>query len=78
MQITSDQAIFTYADVYERLYKRTPRELRAIDQEWVIVNGAHMRAGELDYLTRQLEQEYDQSVAYKRNMIKRLMNFFKQ
>jgi hypothetical protein len=78
MQITSEQALNFYASAYQKLYKRIPRDLRAVDHEWVIVNGARMRVGELEYLTRQLEHEYDQSMAQKKNLVMRLLNFFKQ
>ncbi len=78
MELTSEQAIFSYADAYQKLYKRSPRELRVVDNEWVIVNGARMRVDELEYLTRQLEQEYTQTMSQKKNMVMRLLNWFKQ
>jgi hypothetical protein len=78
MQMTSEQALNFYANAYQKLYKRIPRELRAVDHEWVIVNGARMRVDELEYITQQLEFEYNQTMAQKKNLVKRLLNFFKQ
>lgn len=78
MQMTSEQALSFYANAYQKLYKRIPRELRAVDHEWVIVNGARMRVDELEYITQQLEVEYNQTMAQKKNLVKRLLNFFKQ
>lgn len=66
-----------YAEAYEKLYKRRPRDLRAVDGDWVIVNGARMRLGELEHLTKQLQLEYKQSLADKRNMVSRLIKWFK-
>jgi hypothetical protein len=67
-----------YAQAYQRLYKRLPRDLRALDNNWVVVNGARMRVAELEYLTRQLQQEYDQSLAQRRSVVNRLLKWFKQ
>lgn len=58
MQITSEQAIRFYADAYQKLYKRMPKELRALDANRVIVNGACINAAELQILAQQLEQEH--------------------
>lgn len=66
-----------YTEAYEKLYKRTPRDLRVLDNEWVIVNGARMRVAELEYLTRQLQQEYNQGLEQRRGVVLRLLNWFK-
>ncbi|MCL4246920.1 MAG: hypothetical protein KJ065_02085 [Anaerolineae bacterium] len=76
--INAEQAMFDYAEAYERLYNRPPRDLHALDHEWVIVNGARMRANELEYLTRQLQLEYSQGVAHRRSIVNRLLKWFKQ
>lgn len=66
-----------YAEAYEKLYNRRPRDLRAVDDDWVIVNGARMRSGELEHLTKQLQMEYTQTISNKRNMIGKLIKWFK-
>lgn len=66
-----------YLHVYESLYKRTPRQLRALGSNWVLVNGARMRVEELETLAEQLNREYQQVLANKRNVVKRLLAFFK-
>lgn len=77
MEINAERALMGYAEAYHQLYNRQPRDLRAVDDDWVIVNGARMRAIELEYLTRQLQQEYTQGVAQKKSMVLRLLNWFK-
>ncbi|MFN8529895.1 MAG: hypothetical protein U0670_14930 [Anaerolineae bacterium] len=77
MEITSEHAIVTYADAYQKLYNRPPRDLHVLDHDWVMVNGARMRVGELQFLTNQLEQEYTKSNAHKKNLVLRLINWFK-
>jgi len=77
MTQTAEQVINYYTEAYQKLYKRTPKDLHVIDSEWVVVNGARMRASELAYLTSQLQQEYTQSLEERRNIIKRLVNWFK-
>ncbi len=74
---SSEKAMLHYTDAYQKLYKRQPKDLRALDQEWVIVNGARMRVTELEYLTHQLQQEYKQGIAEKRGMVNRLLSWFK-
>ena len=76
--INAEQAMFDYGQAYQRLYNRPPRDLHALDHEWVIVNGARMHAIELEYLTRQLQLEYRQGLAQKRSIVNRLLKWFKQ
>ncbi len=78
MQITSEQALHSYANAYVKLYNRHPRDMRALDPEWVLVNGAQMHAHELMYLTAQLVLEYKQGQARKRNLVNRLIGWLKQ
>lgn len=78
MEVTADKAIYQYARAYHRLYNRLPRDLRAVDAEWVIVNGARMRAVELEYLTKQLQQEYNKGRDQRKSVVMRLLNWFKQ
>lgn len=75
--ISAHQAMQHYAQAYERLYNRAPRDLRALDQEWVVVNGARMRAIELEHLTRQLQLEYSQSLAQKKSVVMRLLKWLR-
>lgn len=72
-----EKAMARYLHVYESLYKRRPRQLRALSHNWVLVNGARMRVEELETLSEQLNREYQQVLANKRNVVKRLLAFFK-
>lgn len=78
MNVSSEKAMIHYAEAYQKLYKRMPKDLRALDNNWVVVNGARMRVSELEYLTRQLQQEYTQSLAERRGLVNRLLKWFKQ
>jgi hypothetical protein len=69
-----EKVMRSYVHAYEKLYRRTPADLRAIDHEWVIVNGARMRLAELEFLTT---QQYEQAIGAKRSMIARLIGWFK-
>ena len=73
----TNNVMHRYAEAYEKLYNRRPRDLRVVDDDWVIVNGARMRIAELDHLTRQLQMEYKQTLTNKRNMIGKLIKWFK-
>jgi hypothetical protein len=75
--ISAQQAMTHYAQAYQRLYNRAPRDLRALDHEWVVVNGARMRANELEHLTRQLQHEYDQSQVQRKGVVMKLLKFFR-
>ncbi|MDX2160110.1 MAG: hypothetical protein SF162_02175 [bacterium] len=77
MELTPERAALTYADVYQKLYNRPPRDLHVLDQDWVMVNGARMRVTELEYLTTQLEIEYRKALSHKKSIVSRLINWFK-
>lgn len=76
-ELQSEKIMTSYADAYQRLYNRVPKDLRALDSEWVVVNGARMRVAELEYLTRQLQAEYSQGMDQKRGIVNRLVKWFK-
>ena len=78
IRVDAEQAMRSYAIAYQKLYKRLPKDLRTLDGNWVIVNGARIQAGELQYLTARLEQEYAQLQEQKRNLINRMIKWFKQ
>lgn len=78
MELSPDKVMLNYAQAYQKLYNRMPKDLRLLDQEWVIVNGARMRVSELEYLTRQLLQEYNQTLGQKRTIISRLIQWLKR
>ena len=78
MQITAEQAMHGYASAYQKLYKRLPRDLRALDGTWIVVNGARIQAAELQFLTVHLEQEYAQAQEQKRSLVNRMIRWFKQ
>ena len=77
MALSPEYVMHSYASAYEKLYKRRPRDLRAVDSNWVIVNGARMRINELEILTKQLQMEYKQSMVSKRSVVSRLIGWFK-
>jgi hypothetical protein len=74
--VQSQQSLSHYARAYQQLYKRTPKDLRMLADGWVIVNGARMRVAELDYLTQQLEFEYNRQVVERRSVVRRLIGWF--
>ncbi len=76
-EMYSEKIMRRYVEAYQKLYNRIPKDLRALDEEWVIVNGARMRVSELEYLTRQLQQEYDQSIDQRRSVVNRLVKWLK-
>ena len=71
-----EKAMARYLDVYRLLYQRNPRELRDMGNSWVLVNGARMSVDELENLATQLNREYQQVLANKRSIVKKLLNWF--
>lgn len=71
-----EKAMARYLEIYQSLYKRAPSELRDLGGDWVLVNGARMTIDELEQLTAQLQRELQQEQARKRNIVKRLLNWF--
>jgi hypothetical protein len=74
--VNIENAMARYLEVYQSLYRRAPTELRELGGEWVLVNGARMTIGELEQLTEQLQRELQTEQARKRNLVKRLLNWF--
>lgn len=74
---SAEKVMQNYVDAYRKLYNRAPADLRALDNDWVVVNGARMRLTELEYLTKQLQLEYRQVVGDRRNLVNRLIGWFK-
>jgi hypothetical protein len=71
-----EKAMARYQTVYVSLYQRRPRVLRDLGNNWVLVNGARMNVEELENLADQLQKEYQQVLVNKRNLVKRLLNWF--
>ncbi|MBC7809584.1 MAG: hypothetical protein H7175_00460 [Burkholderiales bacterium] len=74
---SAEQAALHYADAYQKLYKRPPRDLRILDDDWVMVYGARLRSSELQYLTLQLQSEYRPETTERRSVVMRLLKWFK-
>jgi hypothetical protein len=77
MALASEKVMTHYAEAYQKLYNRIPKDLRVIDNEWVVVNGARMRVTELEYLTKQLQQEYSQGLVQKKTLVMKLVKWLK-
>jgi hypothetical protein len=71
-----EKVMARYQNVYLSLYQRIPRELRDLGNNWVLVNGARMSVDELENLANELQKEYQQVLANKRNIVKKLLNWF--
>ncbi len=74
--MNTEKSMAQYLEIYQSLYRRTPSELRDLGGDWVLVNGARMTLQELEQLTEQLQREFQQEKARKRNLVKRLMTWF--
>ncbi len=71
-----EKAMARYLEVYRALYQRAPKELRDLGNDWVLVNGARMRVEELESLADELSREYQQVLANKRSIVRKLLNWF--
>lgn len=73
MDFGSYQAVTQYAEAFQKLYRRQPRELRLVGDGWVLVNGAKMRVTDLEFLTAQLQREYQRTQTHRRGLVTRLI-----
>jgi hypothetical protein len=78
MDLRQDNVIAHYSEAYQKLYNRRPRDIQNLDNGWVLVNGARMKISELEYLTGQLQQEINQDLLKRRNVVTRLLKWLKQ
>jgi hypothetical protein len=74
--LNTEKSMARYLEIYKSLYRRAPSELRDLGGNWVLVNGARMTTEELEQLTDQLQRELQEEQARKRNIVKRLLNWF--
>lgn len=74
----TEQIMNHYVEAYQKLYNRKPKDLRPLENGWVIVNGARMRIAELPFLTAQLQLEYKQGIEERRSVVTRLLGWFKK
>lgn len=71
-----EKAMARYSNLYLSLYQRSPKELRDLGNNWVLVNGARMNVDELENLSEELNREYQQVLANKRNLVKKMLSWF--
>lgn len=76
MQQDAELVMQRYVEIYRKLHNRTPQDLRTLDAEWVVVNGARMRVSELEFVITQLQKEYQQLISQKRGLVSRLIKLF--
>ncbi|PJF29416.1 MAG: hypothetical protein CUN52_08510 [Phototrophicales bacterium] len=76
MVTSPEKIVSSYTEAYQRLYNRKPKDLE-MDGDWVTVNGAKMKLADLQYLTEQLREEYDKGIGEKKNVVNRLLKWFK-
>ena len=77
MNSLSEQVIGQYKQSYQRLYDRTPQYLYVLDDDWVIVNGARMRATELQFVVQRLDEEYQREQKKRQSVVQRLISWLK-
>jgi hypothetical protein len=75
-QMRVEKAMARYSNLYLSLYQRSPKELRDLGNNWVLVNGARMNVDELENLSEELHREYQQVLANKRNLVKKMLSWF--
>ncbi len=77
MATSAEYVISQYKKAYQRLYKRTPQYLYVLDEDWVVVKGARMRATELQYVVQRLNEEYQQEQEKRQSVVQRLISWLK-
>ncbi|MFN8378549.1 MAG: hypothetical protein U0452_07745 [Anaerolineae bacterium] len=75
METSAEIALTRYTEVYEKVYAHAPKEVRILSGDWLIVNGAQMRASELAQMTDLMELEHTLSQGRKRNLANRLTSW---
>lgn len=78
MQNDIQRVASRYLDLYRKVYNREPKDLRVLDNNFVVVNHVQLRLTDLETLCEQLEEEYRSLKRQKRNTITRLMQWLRQ
>lgn len=76
MKLNQPQQTLThYQQAYQQLYKKSPQDLRMLENDHVFVNGAQMCINDLEKMTKQLQYEYQQQLAQRRSVVNRLIGW---
>ena len=78
METSAELALARYTEVYEKVYAHAPKDVRILSGDWLIVNGAQLRASELSQMTELLELEHTLAQGRKRNIATRLTSWLRQ
>jgi hypothetical protein len=78
METSAEIALARYTAVYEKVYAHAPKDVRILSGDWLIVNGAQLRASELSQMTELLELEHQLAQGRKRNLATRLTGWMRQ
>lgn len=76
--VSTDTAMMRFSSAYQKLFKRMPQDIYAVDSNWVIVNGARFQVVELEFLSAHMELQYKLVQEQKRGLINRLIRWLKQ
>ena len=69
------QSLTHFQQAYQQLYKKSPRDLIMLENDWVLVNGARIHVTQLDYMTQQLQTEYRQQLLQRRSVVNKLIGW---
>ena len=78
METSAELALARYTEIYEKLYAHAPKDVRILSGDWLIVNGAQLRASELAQMTAVLELEHSLTQERKRSLATRLTGWLRQ
>jgi hypothetical protein len=78
METSAELALARYTEIYEKLYAHAPKDVRILSGDWLIVNGAQLRASELAQMTDLLELEHSLTQERKRSLATRLTSWLRQ
>lgn len=73
----AELALAQYTEIYEKVYAHSPKDVRILSGDWLVVNGAQLRASELAQMTALLEQEYALVQSRKRSFASRFTSWLR-
>jgi hypothetical protein len=77
METNAERALSQYTAIYERLFAEPPANVCILSGDWLLVDGAQLRASEVVHMSEQLERDYILAQARRRGIALRVMSWLR-
>lgn len=77
METKAERALTQYVSIYEKLHAAPPKDICILSGDWLLVDGAQLRASELARMSEQMERDYILAQARRRGIALRVASWLR-